>query len=370
MTGARDFVGVGVPFAAGVAAGILLLPFFPGPITPSLAILLTGAVLFLFLHSGDRLSFHAAQSAIGGIFFLTGIFCGANGAWIGTALPGNEGFPARIATEACQELRMVIDKIPYTSEDVRGLVKALLIGDRSGLNREITDVFRTSGAAHLLALSGLHLGILYLMLLWITAPLGNSRVSRIVRFLLIVSASGFYSLLTGAGPSIVRAFLFILLNEACKLAGREREPQRVLLAGLTIQLALKPGVIASVGFQLSYLAMTGIYLLYPMLESLYPASGNRRLDRWNPLRRIWRGASLTISCQLFTAPVAWFHFRTFPQYFLLTNLIAMPLTSVIMMLSVLTISLSAIGCCPAWLVALDEQAVTLLLGCLRIISGM
>lgn len=370
MTGARDFVGIGVPFAAGVAAGILLLPFLPGPVTASLAIFLTGTAFFLFLHSGDRLSVLAARSAIGGIFLLTGIFCGANGAWIGTALPGYEGFLTRTATGACQELCTVIDKIPYTSEDVRGLVKALLIGDRSGLNREITGIFRTSGAAHLLALSGLHLGILYLMLLWITAPLGNGRASRIVRFLLIVSASCFYSLLTGAAPSIVRAFLFILLNETCKLTGREREPLRVLLAGLTIQLALKPGVIASVGFQLSYLAMAGIYLTYPMLESWYPASGNRRLDRWNPFRRIWKAASLTISCQLCTAPVAWFHFRTFPQYFLLTNLIAMPLTSVIMMLSVLTILLSAIGCCPAWMVALDERAVSLLLGCLRTISGM
>ena len=164
---------------------------------------------------------------------------------------------------------MVIDKIPTLPKTSAGLSNLAHRGPErveSGDYRCLQDQRRRSSAG----LSGLHLGILYLMLLWITAPLGNSRVSRIVRFLLIVSASGFYSLLTGAGPSIVRAFLFILLNEACKLAGREREPLRVLLAGLTIQLALKPGVIASVGFQLSYLAMTGIYLLYPMLESLYP----------------------------------------------------------------------------------------------------
>lgn len=367
MTEARDIAGIGIPFAAGVAAGMVLLPVLPARTvafcTPGL---LAAAGFFLLLYR-TRWPFPALRGAVAGIFLLAGIFCAANGALTGGPWSGT---PEGWAAAAAGRLKDAIDAIPYSSETHRALVKALLTGDRSGLGREVTATFRTSGAAHLLALSGLHLGVLYLLFVRLTLPLGNSRPARILRYAGILSAAGFYVCMTGSSPSIVRAFLFILLNETCRLTGRERQPVRVLLAALTLQLAFRPDVVSSVGFQLSYLAMTGIFLLEPVLESWYPASGSPLRDRWNPMRKIWKGASLTLSCQLFTAPVVWFRFHTFPKYFLLTNLIAMPLTSGIMLLSVLTIVLSACGICPAWLVALDDRAVALLLDTLGIISRM
>ena len=380
MVGARDIVVISVPFAAGVAAGAFLCPMLQPPAHYLLAdcLLLTielTTILASHLHFGkhcDRQN-RAAGSRRGmfsGIFLLAGIFCALCHS-LSVGIPEYGGGPvASAAAKAVGSLRDTIDAIPYPSATTAPLVKALLTGDKSDLTKEITGIFRDSGASHILALSGLHLGVLYILLARLTAPLGNSPWIRRLRYSLIIVAALFYSIMTGATPSIIRAFLFITINETAKLLGRKREPVRVLLAALTIQLALKPDVITSVAFQLSYMAMAGIFLLFPTLDRIYPAPNGSKLSRFNPLRKIWSAAMLSISCQVFTGPLAWYYFHTFPKYFILTNLIALPLTSAIMTLSVATIALSFFGICPEPLVILNDHAMQALVFCLEIISGL
>ena len=383
MVEARDIMGISVPFAAGVATGAVLCPFLSGGlpiITDSILLILicstTLSVRFdkLSDRSGKRLvslSNHRGQRIVfAGIFLLTGIFSSLSYS-IASGIPEyGSGIVSTAAAKAVGHLRATIDAIPYPSETTGPLVKALLTGDKSDLPKEITGIFRDSGASHILALSGLHLGVLYLLLTRLTSPLGNSPKARKSRCSLIIVAALFYSIMTGATPSIIRAFLFITINETARLLGRKREPVRVLLAALTVQLALKPDVISSVGFQLSYMAMAGIFLLYPTLERIYPAPSGSRLSRFNPFRKIWNAAMLSISCQIFTGPIAWHYFHTFPKYFILTNLVALPLTSAIMTLSVATIALSFLGICPEPLVILNDHAMQALVFCLEIISGL
>lgn len=395
MNEARDIVGISVPFAAGVAMGVALYPLLSGGlpfITNSILLVLICITTLLVRfgklsdRSGKRLVSLSNQPRLGrltrlgrlsgrriffaGIFIVTGIFCSLN-YHIASGIPEHEsGFIGSAAANAVGTLQNVIDNIPYPSETSGPLVKALLTGDKSDLTKEITGIFRDSGASHILALSGLHLGVLYILLARLTAPLGNSPWIRRLRYSLIIVAALFYSIMTGATPSIIRAFLFITINETAKLLGRKREPVRVLLAALTIQLALKPDVITSVAFQLSYMAMAGIFLLFPTLDRIYPAPNGSKLSRFNPLQKIWSAAMLSISCQVFTGPLAWYHFHTFPKYFILTNLIALPLTSAIMTLSVATIALSFFGICPEPLVILNDHAMQALFFCLKIISGL
>ena len=175
--------------------------------------------------------------------------------------------------------------------------------------------------------------------------------------------------MTGAAPSIVRAFLFITIGETARLTGRSRFTIGTLIFALTVQLALSPEVISSLGFQLSYLAIAGIAVIYPNLENLYPKAEGVR-GRMDPMRKIWEGAALSISCQAFTAPLVWYRFHTFPKYFIITNLTALPLTSAVMVLSVTTIALSGLGICPELLILLDDKAVQLLIDCLWIISSL
>lgn len=369
MNEARDIVGISVPFAAGVATGAAMYPLLSGRLPYIISsILLILIFITTILARLDK--FSGRWLVIAGIFLITGIFSSLSHS-IASGIPEYEsGFISSAAADAVGTLRSVIDNIPYPSETTGPLVKALLTGDKSDLTKEITGIFRDSGASHILALSGLHLGVLYLLLARLTAPLGNSPWIRKLRYSLIIVAALFYSIMTGATPSIIRAFLFITINETAKLLGRKREPVRVLLAALTIQLALKPDVISSVAFQLSYMAMAGIFLLFPTLDRIYPAPSGSKLSRFNSLRKIWSAATLSISCQVFTGPLAWYYFHSFPKYFILTNLIALPLTSAIMVLSVATIALSFFGICPEPLVILNDHAIQALVFCLKIISGI
>ena len=245
------------------------------------------------------------------------------------------------------------------------MLKALLTGDRSELSRDTVRVFRESGGAHLLALSGLHIGILYLFLSRLLWPLGNSLRARGIRYVLTVLAAALFTLVTGASPSIVRAFLFIFINETARLSGRPRNALRVLSTALLVQLVMDPSAITSVGFQLSYLAMAGIFLLYPRLEAWWPKG-----PRIDPLRKVWQAAALSISCQAFTGPLAWYRFHTFPTYFLITNLFAMPVTTLLMGSAVTTLALRSLGCCPAFLIQVTDTLCGVLTRILQIISSM
>ena len=368
MKDSGEIVGIGLSFATGVAAGAALFnhsSHIPASLPSVLALLLPIIIVVLFVVSDSsrprRGAFHA-------LFLTAGLFCSIN-ACLGSGIPLPQGSLTRLAAAWGERLKTLIDGIPYPSETTAPLVKALLTGDRSGLDRTTVMIFRSSGASHILALSGLHLGILYLILRRLTYPLGNSPGARKFRFILTLSSASLYTLMTGASPSIVRAFLYITIGETASLLDRHKDPAAILLSALTIQLALKPEVITSLGFQLSYLAMAGITFIYPGLSGLYP-EGKNLAGRIDPMRKIWQGAVLSISCQAFTAPLAWYRFHTFPKYFLITNLTALPLTSAVMVLSVTTIALSGTGICPGEIVALNDKAVGLLVSCLEIISSL
>ena len=345
-----------VHFTAGVAAGALLLRLPADPAILSTGLLLVLASLLVIVLKTER----------GGLLFpaflLLGAFCA-----FADAFPGADTatFLERRASAWAERLRAFIDGIPFPSAGTAPLLKALLTGDRSGLSADTVRVFRESGGAHLLALSGLHIGILYLLLSRLLWPLGNSPRARRLRYALIVLAAGLFTLMTGASPSIVRAFLFIFLNETARIACRPRDPLRILSTALLIQLVLTPSAISSTGFQLSYLAMAGIFLLFPILEGWYPKG-----SRYDPVRKVWEAAALSISCQVFTGPLAWFRFHSFPTYFLLTNLFALPLTTLLMGSAVTTLVLQGIHCCPGFLLHATDWLCRTLVWILQVISSM
>ena len=356
MAERADIVALAVHFTVGVAAGTLLprLPADPSYLSSGLLIILASLVLLVLKTERNDLLFP--------VFLLLGAFCSLTDAFPGAS---TATFLQRWTATWADRLRVFIDRIPFPSEDTAPLLKALLTGDRSGLPADTVRVFRESGGAHLLALSGLHIGILYLLLSRLLWPLGNSLRARRVRYVFIVLAAGLFTLMTGASPSIVRAFLFIFLTETARLACRPRSPLRTLSTALLIQLVLSPSAIASTGFQLSYLAMTGIFLLFPILDGWYPES-----SRFDPVRKIWKAAALSISCQVFTGPLAWLRFHTFPTYFLLTNLIALPLTTALMGTAVTTLVLQGIGLCPGFLLQATDWLCSALVRTLEIIASM
>ena len=432
MTETADIKPLALAFTFGAASGLLLSRISMHAAYISSATSLLVALTLTVITSADR-----RQAEILLLFLTAGVFCAATSTL--TSLGAVAGKPLFAGLAA--DFRSMISSIPFPHEGTAPLVNALLTGDRSSLDSSVMNSFRDSGASHILALSGLHLGIIYGILLKVTSIFGKHPTIKAVRSLIIISLCGIYTLATGASPSLVRAFLFILVNETARLTHRSNNPLRVYCAALFIQTAINPQVISSTGFQLSYLAMAGIFLLYPALKKWYPqeeAAGDMLIEKGAGLtesdglegvmidkdagltesdglegvmidkdagrtesdglegvminkgccrarrcwtswmktivsaapRKIWDAAALTISCQVFTGPLAWWKFGTFPKYFLLTNLLSLPLTSAVMLLSVSTSVLFAIGICPYFLISLTDSSASLLLFIMKVISSM
>lgn len=398
MTETADIKPLALAFTFGAASGLLLSRISMHAAYISSATSLLVALTLTLITSADR-----RQAEILLLFLTAGVFCAATSTL--TSLGAVAGKPLFAGLAA--DFRSMISSIPFPHEGTAPLVNALLTGDRSSLDDSVMNSFRDSGASHILALSGLHLGIIYGILLKVTSIFGKHPTVKTVRSLIIISLCGIYTLATGASPSLVRAFLFILINETARLTHRSNNPLRVYCAALFIQTAIDPQVISSTGFQLSYLAMAGIFLLYPALKKWYPqeeAAGDMLIEKGAGLtesdglegvmidkvcrrarrcwtswmktivsdapRKIWDAAALTISCQVFTGPLAWWKFGTFPKYFLLTNLLSLPLTSAVMLLSVSTSVLFAIGICPDFLISLTDSSASLLLFIMKVISSM
>lgn len=327
MVVARDFEAVSVPYAAGVAVAMVLPPEMQLPGVP---VCCAAAVCLLFIY---------CRRGCGGLLLPMALLfiCGALSGCSAASLPFHaDSAPFRGALDA---FTAAIEHCGLDDKRSIALAKALLTGDRSSLDRATVEAFRKAGAAHILALSGLHLGIIYGILDKALRWIGRGRTGNVIKSCVTVACCGFYTVMTGCGASVVRAFLFISLNEAARLSPhRRRRPLSVFCAALLIQLCLTPTIIRSVGFQLSYLAMLGIYTLFPIMDSWFPEGG-----KFNPLRKLWSTAVLSISCQLFTAPVAWWHFRSFPVYFLITNIVALPLSEALMLSAIAATGLNAAG---------------------------
>jgi len=271
-----------------------------------------------------------------------------------------------ITGPACEALKSLIDSIPFAHSTTSSLIKALLTGDRSELGRDIISTFRDSGASHLLALSGLHLGFIYSILSRLVSIIGNTPSAKTFRACLIIAFSTFYTLMTGTSPSTVRALIFITINELCRLNPERRHNMfRIIPSSLLIQLAITPSVIGTVGFQLSYAAICGLFLIGTPLQRWYPSG-----SKLNVLKKVWDSAAISIGCQVFTAPLAWYYFHSFPSHFILTNLMALPLTSSIMALAVICLTLSAAEICPDFLVKACDFSVQSLLRVLETIGMM
>lgn len=345
-----------MPFTAAVAVGTMLSPSHGAASLAGAAISLS---LAYFIVRKPR-----SMAAYAFLMFACGLFCSLAGGL--SALSDAASAPDWQAAVRGY-LKSAVDSLPFSSDGTAALVKALALGDRSSLSPEVTAAFRASGASHILALSGLHLGIFYLCLSYLMAPLGKSPTVRKLKSLIIIVLSAGYVIIAGASASLVRALLFIILREGASMMYRKISLLRILLSAMMIQLMLCPGEIASASFQLSYLAVGGIALIYPWLSVLYPDDGSAR---FNPVRKIWQLACLSISCQLFTAPVAWIRFRSFPKYFLLANLLAIPPATILTASAIAIVVLAPTGWCPSFLISVADFFASLLTKILEIISTM
>ena len=359
----REIAGFALPFVTGIFTAVLAGRYIIGgqAIYATTALALTSVFLILLIHPSRK--FFSQQTAL---FLVVAAACSA-GLLCGftSCLTDISTLPFVSVRRIGEAMAESIDKIPFSNRETNSIIKALLTGDRNDIPLSVAASFRDSGASHIQALSGLHLGIIYAMVSWGLKFIGNTPYAVKIRSLCIVILCGVYTMATGAGESITRAFLFILLGEVAKITRRRHDTMTLLIAALCIQLCLDPQSCMSVSFQLSYAAIAGIAFIFPWLRSFWPTS-----EKKSPLKWIWNSASLSISCQLTTGPLAWYYFGTFPRHFILTNLIAIPLTGLIIPVSLLCLIMNCAGICPKMLLRATEALITALSEALNIISQM
>lgn len=344
MNNGKEIAGIAFPFSLGILLSAVLdntfaySPAFSGHIV--FAVFSLGALLLLRFRK---------YSLIVLLAFTAGWLCHI------AALDRLE-LPSPMidfAKHCGQKMQDAIDRLPFQDRNTNALLKALLTGNRNGLSKNCIDAFRISGASHILALSGLHIGIIYAIIRRATSVMGRNPYIMILRSILNTGICLFYVLCTGAGASIVRAFLFIFLYEVAILGGRSHRLKTVLPTALFIQLAIDPAAIGNISFQLSYAALAGITYIHPHLSSLWEnylrepdtendTSKHGRENTRGLLQRIWELMTLSLSCQITTAPLAWHYFRSFPPYFLLTNLLAVPLVGILIPTAVSCIAICGI----------------------------
>lgn len=224
---------------------------------------------------------------------------------------------------------------PLLGEKEQGVIRALTLGDRSILSDELRDVYATAGVSHILALSGLHVGIIYMLLSFCFRPLFSGRRRRWIGELLSLSALWVFALLTGLSPSIQRAVLMCTIYSMASLVSSDRSPISSLSLAALVMICCNPFTLFDVGFELSFASMLSILCLVPDLDEKLP---DGRKKRGRTIRRIGRYVAgillVSLVAQAGTLPLTLHYFNRFPTFFLLSNLVVMPAVTVTMFVAV------------------------------------
>lgn len=210
-----------------------------------------------------------------------------------------------------------------TTPETRSLAAALLIGYKNDLEQNLVQSYTNTGVVHIIAISGLHLGIIYVILVWL---LKISRLTYKAKWLspvIVIVFLWLFSLLAGAQASVIRSAVMFTCVGAGTLFSRKGNMLNTLFFSALALLVYNPFWLWDVGFQLSYAAVLSIVLfMQPIYRSLYFSN--------SLIRAIWQLMAVTLAAQILTTPISIYHFHQFPLSFWLANIIAVPLSTIIL----------------------------------------
>ncbi|MGC9471864.1 MAG: ComEC/Rec2 family competence protein [Bacteroidales bacterium] len=203
------------------------------------------------------------------------------------------------------------------------VLAALSLGYRDEMDPGLRQGYAGAGAMHFLAISGLHVGILYLFLYALLGFLVRIPGGHLIRTVLVMLALIFYALLSGLSPSVCRAVTMFGFFAAGGALQRHVNTYNVLAASAMFMLLINPFLLADVGFQLSYLAVAGIVYFQPRIFRLLIPPG--RIISW-----LWKLVSVSLAAQLVTFPLTMYYFHIFPVCFPLSNVLVLPLITLLL----------------------------------------
>jgi competence protein ComEC len=214
-----------------------------------------------------------------------------------------------------------------------GLAEALLIGYKEDLDKSLIQSYSNTGVIHVIAISGLHLGLIYMLLSIFCKPLGNKKWIRFFRPIFIITGLWAFGFLAGGSPSIFRSAVMFTCIAIGDSLSKQTSIFNSLAASAFLLLCYNPYWLWDAGFQLSYTAVASLALFQQTVYNAFTIS-----QRW--LDAIWKLTATTIAAQILTLPLILFLFHQFPLFFLITNLVAIPLSSLILLGEILLCLLS------------------------------
>ncbi len=216
------------------------------------------------------------------------------------------------------------------------IAKALILGKKQDLAKSTKEVYAQAGAMHVLAVSGLHVGVIYLVLLWLLGQRNGKMAKPVMVAVIIIPALWVYAFITGLSPSVLRAVTMFSFLAMAQVINRRSNTFNTLAISAFLLLLVNPYIIMSVGFQLSYIAVIGIIFLYPIFEKLFNPD--------NPvLRFFWQITALSLAAQLVTSPLSALYFHRFPTYFLISNLLVIPTAMLVVWGGLALLSLGSVS---------------------------
>lgn len=249
------------------------------------------------------------------------------------------------------------------NEQPLGMIQALILGQRNNVDERITESFRNAGVIHILALSGLHVGIILLILRRLTNWIKRLKYGNWIQSVFIIVLLWIFALLTGMSPSIMRAvtmFSFIAVGMNVK---RKTSIFHSLALSAFVLLLINPKLLFHVGFQLSYTAVIAIVLIQPIIYNIFKRS------RWKVVDYFWQILTVTLAAQIGVAPLSLFYFHQFPGLFLLGNMILLPVLPFIIGLSIGLLLFLLLGLPSGWIVAVLNTSLEWIITTIEKISA-
>lgn len=233
------------------------------------------------------------------------------------------------------------------------VVIALILGQQQDISKEVLRDYQYAGAVHILSVSGLHVGFILLFITTLLKPIPNNRKGTILKLIITLIGLWVFGVLAGLAPSVVRSVTMFSFVAIGLFLRRSVNIYHSLLVSMFLILLFRPSFLFDVGFQLSYLALFFIIWIQPIFKSI-----------WTPKSKItiyfWDIITVSFAAQIGTLPLSIYYFHQFPGLFFVTNIIILPLLSIILAIALLVVVLASFDYVPFYLMRLLEWSIELL----------
>jgi len=280
-------------------------------------------------HQFDYKKYLEKQGVYQQVFIKTNLFVGLS----------NPGFSIyKLADDVRITIQKSLKKYNFKEEEL-AVISALLLGQRQDISKELVTDYTRAGAIHILAVSGLHVGIILLILSFVFKPLERLRNGTVLKTVLIVCLLWMFAFIAGLSASVVRAVTMFTAVAIAMTFDRKTMVTHSLITSMFVLLLCKPMFLFEVGFQLSYLAVFSIVWIQPKLYGLWK-------PRWKLIDYFWQLFTVSTAAQLGVLPISLFYFHQFPGLFMLSNLVIIPFIGSILIGGIVVISLSLLKILP------------------------